>query len=165
MRGNIVERFFHRDYGEQEDDCTFTRHTVWTPSLTGGNNGRLVEDASPAGDDVAHEEITSSACLRGFRIEPGFQSVRVGESAYLPPHPPPSTFTITATTPAAHPADVGLGPLRGRAPGSPRRQRAPHRGTAPLASSGIVRAVDKHTAEKRDRRTRKARLRQVKHVP
>ena len=56
MRGNIVERFFHRDYGEQGDDCMLTRHTVWTPALTGGSDGRLVEDAGRAGEDF-HQEV------------------------------------------------------------------------------------------------------------
>jgi hypothetical protein len=26
MNGNVVERFFRRDYDEQEDDCKLTRH-------------------------------------------------------------------------------------------------------------------------------------------
>ena len=56
MRGNIVERFFHRDYGEQGDDCMLTRHTVWTPPLTGGNDGRLVEDAVRARERI-HEQV------------------------------------------------------------------------------------------------------------
>ena len=48
MNGNVVERFFRRDYAEQEDDCKLTWHAVWTPSLTGGSDDRLVEDASRA---------------------------------------------------------------------------------------------------------------------
>ncbi len=56
MNGNVVERFFHRDYAEQEDDCKLTRHTVWTPSLTGGSDGRLVEDPGRARERI-HEQV------------------------------------------------------------------------------------------------------------
>jgi len=56
MNGNVVERFFHRDYAEQEDDCKLTRHTVWTPSLAGGSDDRLVEDAVRARERI-HEEV------------------------------------------------------------------------------------------------------------
>jgi len=45
VNGNIVERFFRRDYNEQEDGCKLTWHTFWTPSMTEGSAGRLVEDA------------------------------------------------------------------------------------------------------------------------
>jgi len=56
MNGTVVERFFRRDYAEQEDDCKLTWHAVWTPSLTGGSGGRRVEDAGRAGEDF-HQEV------------------------------------------------------------------------------------------------------------
>jgi hypothetical protein len=59
VNGNVVERFFRRDYDEQEDDCKLTRHTVWTPSLTGGSDDRLVEDAVRAGDGLVYRESMS----------------------------------------------------------------------------------------------------------
>ena len=55
MSGNVVERFFRRDYDEQEDDCKLTRHTVWTPAPTGGSDDRLVEDASRAREGGASD--------------------------------------------------------------------------------------------------------------
>ena len=56
MNGTVVERFFRRDYDEQEDDCKLTRHTVWTPSLAGGSGGRRVEDAGRARERI-HEQV------------------------------------------------------------------------------------------------------------
>jgi hypothetical protein len=53
MNGNVVERFFCRNYDEQEDDCKLTPHTDWTPSLTGGSDDRLVEDAIHAREGAA----------------------------------------------------------------------------------------------------------------
>ena len=56
MNGNVVERFFRRDYAEQEDDCKLTWHAVWTPSLTGGSDDRLVEDAVRAREGL-HQKV------------------------------------------------------------------------------------------------------------
>jgi hypothetical protein len=76
MNGNVVERIFHRDYDEQEDDCTLTRHTVWTPAPTGGSAGRLVEDAIRAGERDATRTFDAPTPFLGgasFLAVPLFQ--------------------------------------------------------------------------------------------